>query len=69
MLSYNECGSPSNTIRADLMGSDTCSGAGITATGAAPVLALCRQLLAVGSILMPRWLSIEPLPWPCVCDP
>ena len=36
------------TIRADLIGSTTCTAAGITATGNAPVLALCRQLLAAG---------------------
>jgi len=46
MFSYTKAGAPCNTVRADLIGSDTCLGAGITATGAAPVLALCRQLLA-----------------------
>ena len=35
-------------IRAELTGSDTCRCGGITATGNAPVLALCRQLLAAG---------------------
>jgi hypothetical protein len=35
-------------IRADLIGSDRCTAAGITATGNASVLALCRRLLAVG---------------------
>jgi hypothetical protein len=48
MFSYTKAGASCNTVRADLIGSDTCSGAGITATGAAPVLALCRQLLAAG---------------------
>ena len=38
----------SNFIRAELIGSDTCSVAGITAHGHAPVLALCRELLAAG---------------------
>jgi hypothetical protein len=32
----------------ELSGSDTCSAAGITATGNAPILALCRQLLQAG---------------------
>jgi hypothetical protein len=35
-------------VRADLTGSDTCSAAGITVRAYAPVLALCRQLLAAG---------------------
>jgi len=35
-------------LRADLIGSNTCSANGITAHGAAPVLILCRQLLAAG---------------------
>jgi len=35
-------------IRADLAGTNTCTGAGITARGTTPVLALCRQLLAAG---------------------
>jgi hypothetical protein len=48
MLSYTKAGPPCKTVRADLIGSDTCSAAGITTTGAAPVLALCRQLLAAG---------------------
>ena len=46
MLSYTKAGAPCNTIRADLIDADTCSAAGITATGNAPVLVLCRQLLA-----------------------
>ena len=33
---------------AELTGSDTCTSAGITAQGHAPVLALCRALLAQG---------------------
>ena len=35
-------------VIAQLSGSDTCSAAGITATGHAPILAMCRQLLQVG---------------------
>ena len=35
-------------IRAELVGSDQCSAAGITVTAPAPVLALCRELLAAG---------------------
>jgi hypothetical protein len=35
-------------IRADLVGSNTCSAAGIVATGNAPVLSLCRRLIAAG---------------------
>ena len=35
-------------IRAELIGSSTCSAAGRTAVGPAPVLALCRQLVAAG---------------------
>jgi hypothetical protein len=35
-------------IRADLVGSNTCSAAGIVATGNAPVLSLCRRLVAAG---------------------
>jgi hypothetical protein len=37
-----------NPLRAELGGSTVCTAAGITARGAAPVLALCRQLLAAG---------------------
>jgi hypothetical protein len=33
-------------IRADLIGSDQCRAAGITAHGASPILALCRELVA-----------------------
>ena len=35
-------------IRAELTGSNLCSALGITARAAAPVLALCRQLVAAG---------------------
>jgi hypothetical protein len=35
-------------IRAELIGSSRCSAVGMAATGAAPVLALCRQLVAAG---------------------
>jgi hypothetical protein len=36
------------TIHAELSGSDRCTALGIEARGAAPVLALCRELLAAG---------------------
>src|SRR5215475_6732494 len=48
MLSYTKAGAVCNFIVAHLNGSNTCIGAGITARGAAPVLALCRELLAAG---------------------
>jgi hypothetical protein len=35
-------------IRAELIGSDDCTAAGLTISGRAPVLALCRQLIADG---------------------
>jgi hypothetical protein len=35
-------------IRAELIGSDECTVAGLTISGRAPVLALCRQLIADG---------------------
>jgi len=35
-------------IRAALIGTETCKAAGITAHGSAPVLALCRRLVAAG---------------------
>jgi hypothetical protein len=35
-------------LRAELIGSTICISAGVTVEGAAPVLALCRQLLANG---------------------
>ena len=35
-------------MRADLTGSDTCSATGISAHSSAPVLALCRLLIAAG---------------------
>jgi hypothetical protein len=41
-------GSSLPPIHAQLIGSKTCSAAGKTAAGSAPVLALCRQLLAAG---------------------
>jgi hypothetical protein len=37
-----------NTLHAELDGSTVCTAVGITARGTAPVLALCRQLLAAG---------------------
>jgi hypothetical protein len=43
---------PHNTklqlVRADLIGVDTCTAAGITATGHAPLLTLCRRLVEAG---------------------
>src|SRR5262245_46914083 len=38
------------TFRAELVGSNTCAAAGVTARGNAPVLALCRELLAAGLV-------------------
>jgi hypothetical protein len=38
----------SSPIRAELSGSNTCTALGITAQSAAPVLALCRQLIRAG---------------------
>ena len=35
-------------LRAELIGADTCTVAGMTATAHAPTLAMCRQLLAAG---------------------
>ena len=35
-------------IRAELIGSDTCNASGITTRSHAPVLALCRSLIAAG---------------------
>jgi hypothetical protein len=35
-------------VRADLIGADTCTAAGITATGHAPALTLCRRLVEAG---------------------
>jgi hypothetical protein len=35
-------------VRAKLYGANVCSTANITATGSAPVLALCRSLIAAG---------------------
>jgi hypothetical protein len=39
---------PAQTIRASLTGSNKATAGGIAATGSAPVLTLCRQLLAAG---------------------
>jgi Holliday junction resolvase len=39
---------PQAEIRAELIGSDECTAAGLTIRGRAPVLALCRQLIADG---------------------
>ena len=35
-------------IRAELAGSDSCAAAGLTVTGNAPALVLCRELIAAG---------------------
>ena len=48
MLSYTKAGATCNSIVAHLNGSSTCTGAGITARGATPVLVLCRELIAAG---------------------
>jgi hypothetical protein len=42
-----------STIRAELIGSCCCSAAGMTAVARAPVLALCRKLVAAG--VPPDW--------------
>ena len=39
---------PQAEIRAELIGSNECAAAGLTISGRAPVLALCRQLIADG---------------------
>src|SRR5262245_22543025 len=44
----SQAGTAPQAIRADLVGSSTCSAAGITATSNTPVLVLCRRLLAAG---------------------
>jgi hypothetical protein len=36
------------TLRAELIGSDKCTAAGITARATSPVLAMCRRLIAAG---------------------
>jgi hypothetical protein len=36
------------TIKADITSASTCVAEGITANGTAPVLALCRKLIAAG---------------------
>jgi len=41
-------GNSLQVLRADLIGSNICTSAGITAHKPVPVLALCRQLLAAG---------------------
>jgi hypothetical protein len=48
MDKYHAPGGARNTLRAELSGSNHCTAARITARGAAPVLTLCRQLLAAG---------------------
>jgi hypothetical protein len=48
MLSYMKRSTARNSVIAHLSGSSSCTGAGITANGPTPVLALCRQLLAAG---------------------
>jgi hypothetical protein len=48
MLSYTKAGATCNSIVAHLDCSRTCTGADVTASGVAPVLSLCRQLLAAG---------------------
>ena len=45
---HNRPDSDFQVIRAELIGANVCTAADLTATGAAPVLALCRQLVAAG---------------------
>jgi hypothetical protein len=46
---FNKSENPqTQALRAELAGSDQCAAAGITARGAAPVLRLCRLLIAAG---------------------
>ena len=42
------CRPATSTVRADLIGNDVCMGTGLTVRSTAPVLALCRALLAAG---------------------
>ena len=42
------CSRSTQVIRAELIGTDTCSAVGITVRVGAPVLTLCRRLIAVG---------------------
>jgi hypothetical protein len=51
-------------IRAELIGSDECTAAGLTISGRAPVLALCRQLIADG---YDPGLSLEVWRGPVLC--
>jgi hypothetical protein len=51
-------------MRAELIGSDECTAAGLTTSGRAPVLALCRQLIADGYDL---GLSLEVWRGPVLC--
>ena len=51
-------------IRAELIGSDECTAAGLTMSGRAPVLALCRQLIADGH---DPGLSLEVWRGPVLC--
>jgi hypothetical protein len=51
-------------IRAELIGSDECMAAGLTMSGRAPVLALCRQLIADGH---DPGLSLEVWRGPVLC--
>jgi len=54
MASYTKADPPSKpdpgaqTIRAELVGSDTCLAAGFTANGSMPGLKLCRRLVEAG---------------------
>jgi len=49
-MNHSSSSAPAQTpsLRAGLIGSNTCTAAGITAHGNAPVLVLCRRLLAAG---------------------
>ena len=48
MLSIPRAIAEYKSLRAKLVGSNRCTAAGITASGQAAVLALCRQLIAAG---------------------
>ena len=48
MLSIPRCNAGCNPLRAELIGSDRCTVPGFTPTSSAPILALCRTLIAAG---------------------
>jgi hypothetical protein len=48
VLSIPRCNAGCNPLRAELIGSDRCTVPGFTPTSSAPILALCRTLIAAG---------------------